>query len=245
MLPEVEKLLRVQHHDQKIASLTKELAGIPGEEESIRDKLTEDQNALEEAKAALQQVEVAIKNLELDVETRRDSITKLKVQQFETKKNEEFRRMGTEIERYGEEISGLEDQEIELMEQAEEQRKAFNTAREKLKENEQSVVEEIEDLGSLAKKITSDIEAEKVTRAGHAEALEDDLLYTYDRLFNAKAGQAVVGLIDEVCNGCHTKVTKSTVVEVKAEKKITTCENCGRILYWWTDDSVGKNRGDY
>jgi hypothetical protein len=245
MLPEVEKLLRVQHHDQKLAALTKELAGIPGEEESIKDKLIEDQNALAEAKAALQHVEVAIKNLELDVETRRDSITKLKIQQFETKKNEEFRRMGTEIERYGEEISGLEDQEIELMEQAEEQRKAFNAAREKLKENEQSVVEEIEDLNSLAGKLATDIETEKVTRAGHAEALEDDLLYVYDRLFKAKAGHAVVGLIDEVCNGCHTKVTKSTIVEVKAEKKITNCENCGRILYWWTDDSVGKNLGDY
>ena len=49
MLPEVEKLLRVQHHDQKLASLTKELDGIPLEEEDIRDKLSADQKALEEA----------------------------------------------------------------------------------------------------------------------------------------------------------------------------------------------------
>ncbi|MEM1442948.1 MAG: C4-type zinc ribbon domain-containing protein [Verrucomicrobiota bacterium] len=245
MLPEVEKLLRVQHHDQKLAALTKELAGIPLEEEDIKDKLSADQKALEEAKTALQQVEVAIKNLELDVETRRDSITKLKVQQFETKKNEEFQRMGVEIENYESEITGLEDQEIELMEQAEEQRNAFSEAKAKLAENEQSVAEEIEDLGSLAKKLESDIESEKVTRAEQAKDVDEDLLYTYDRLFKAKAGQAVVGLIDEVCNGCHTKVTKSTVVDVKAEKKVAYCENCGRILYWWTDDSVGKNRGDY
>ena len=245
MLPEVEKLLRVQHHDQKLAALTKELAGIPREEEDIKEKLIADQKALDEAKSSLQHVEVAIKNFELDVETRRDSITKLKVQQFETKKNEEFRRMGTDIERYEAEIIGLEDKEIELMEEAEEQRTAFKAAREKLRENEVSVAEEIEDLGSLAKKIASDIEAEKTTRGDHAKALDEDLLYTYDRLFRAKAGQAVVGLINEVCNGCHTKVTKSTVVEVKAEKKIATCENCGRILYWWTDDSVGKNLGDY
>lgn len=245
MLPEVEKLLRVQHHDQKLAALTKELAGIPQEEEDIKDKLLEDQKALEEARTALQHVEVAIKNLELDVETRRDSITKLKVQQFETKKNEEFQRMGKEIERYEEEIVGLEDREIELMEQAEEQRNAFNAAKAKLEENGKSVAEEIEDLASLAKKLAADIDAEKVTRGEHASAIDEDLLYSYDRLFKAKAGQAVVGLIDEVCNGCHTRVTKSTIVDVKAEKKLATCENCGRILYWWTDDSVGKNRGDY
>lgn len=245
MLPEVEKLLRVQHHDQKLAALAKELAGIPLEEEDIKDKLSADQQALEEAKTVLQQVEVAIKNLELDVETRRDSIAKLKVQQFETKKNEEFQRMGTEIENYETEITELEDKEIELMEEAEEQRTAYNAAKDKLAENKESVAEEIEDLGSLAKKLESDIESEKATRAGFAAEVDEDLLYTYDRLFQSKAGRAVVGLVDEVCDGCHMKVTKSTIVEVKAEKKVATCENCGRILYWWTDDSVGKNHGDY
>jgi predicted nucleic acid-binding Zn-ribbon protein len=74
MLPEVEKLLRVQHHDQKLKSIEKELADIPLEEEDIKDRLTADQEALDQAKTDLQHVEVAIKNLELDVETRRDSI---------------------------------------------------------------------------------------------------------------------------------------------------------------------------
>src|SRR6056297_3529029 len=109
MLPEVEKLLRTQHHDQKIKSVEKEIAEIPLEEEDIKDKLTSDAEALEVAKKKLQQVEIAIKNLEIDVETRRDSITKLKIQQFETKKNEEFRKMGLEIERYQSEIGELED----------------------------------------------------------------------------------------------------------------------------------------
>jgi predicted nucleic acid-binding Zn-ribbon protein len=245
MLPEVEKLLRVQHHDQRLKAIEKELADIPLEEADIRDKLSADRKALEEAKTNLQRVEVAVKTLEIDVETRRDSINKLKVQQFETKKNEEFRRMGTEIERYEAEISGLEDKEMELMEEAEVQRKALQEARAKFEENEVSVEEEIEDLGSLKTKLESDYEKETADRQEQASAVEEDLLYGYDRLFKAKAGMAVVGLVDEVCQGCHMKVTKSTVVEVKAEKKVANCENCGRILYWWTDDSVGKNMGDY
>ncbi len=245
MLPEVEKLLRVQHHDQKLKSIEKELADIPLEEEDIKDRLTADQEALDQAKTDLQHVEVAIKNLELDVETRRDSIVKLKNQQFETKKNEEFQRMGQEIERYEAEISELEDKEIELMEQAEEQRNALNAAREKFEENEKSVAEEVEDLHSLAENLKKDLEKEKGDRAMQAAEVDEDLLDIYDRLFKAKAGVAVVGLVDEVCQGCHMKVTKSTVVDTKAEKQVAHCENCGRILYWWTDDSVGKDLGDY
>lgn len=245
MLADIEKLLRIQHHDQKIQSLEKEIAGIPLEEEDIKDKLTSDGEALEAAKKNLQHVEVAIKNLELDVETRRDSITKLKVQQFETKKNEEFQKMGLEIERYQGEIGELEDKEIDLMEQAEEQKELLTAAREKFEENEVSVKEEIEDLEKLEVKLKGDLEEQKKTRAQQAEGVDEDLLYGYDRLFKAKAGMAVVGLVDEVCQGCHMKVTKSTIVAVKAEKQIAHCENCGRILYWWTDDSVGKDLGDY
>ena len=58
------------------------------------------------------------KSLELDVGTRSESIARLKTQQYETRKNDEFSAMGREIERYQNEISALEDQELELMEQA-------------------------------------------------------------------------------------------------------------------------------
>ena len=245
MLPEVEKLVRVQHHDQKIKSIDKELSGIPVEEVDIKERLVEDQRAVEAAKLEMQHTEVAVKNLEIDVATRRDSITKLKVQQFETRKNEEFRRMGSEIERYTAEIAGLEDREMELMEKADIQRKALDVARIKLKENEVSVKEELEDLAELATKLKADRAAELIEREKHCAALDDAVLDNYNRLFKSKNGMAIVGLIDEVCQGCHMKVVKATVVEVKAENHLAHCENCGRILYWWTDDSVGKNRGDY
>lgn len=245
MLPEVEKLLRVQHQDQKIKSIDKELAGIPVEAEDIRERLVADQRAVDAAKAEMQQTEVAIKSLELDVATRRETIGKLKVQQFETRKNEEYQRMGGEIERYQAEIGGLEDREMELMEKAEAQRRALETARAALAEAETSVQEELDDLDSLAVKLKTDRKAEVAERERLAAEVDPDVLETYGRLFKSKNGVAVVGLVDEICQGCHMRVVKSTVVDVKAEKQLAHCENCGRILYWWTDDAVGKNRGEY
>lgn len=245
MLPEVEKLLRVQHHDQKIKSIDKELAGIPVEAEDIRDRLVADQRAVEAAKGELQQTEVAIKNLELDVSTRRTTIGKLKVQQFETRKNEEYQRMGVEIERYAAEIAALEDREMELMEKADAQKKALEQARARLAEKEVEVKEELEDLESLAVKLKSDRSAELAERARLGEGIDSAVLDNYHRLFKSKNGIAVAGLVDEVCQGCHMKVVKSTVIDVKAENHLAHCENCGRILYWWTDERVGKNRGEY
>jgi predicted nucleic acid-binding Zn-ribbon protein len=245
MLPEVEKLLRVQHHDQKIKAIDKELAGIPVEAEDIRDRLVADRSAVEAAKGELQQTEVAIKNLELDVSTRRTTIGKLKVQQFETRKNEEYQRMGVEIERYAAEIATLEDREMELMEKADAQKKALEQARARLAEKEVEVKEELEDLESLAAKLKSDRAAELAERDRLGEGIDSAVLDNYHRLFKSKNGIAVAGLVDEVCQGCHMKVVKSTVIDVKAENHLAHCENCGRILYWWTDERVGKNRGEY
>ncbi|MCB1203588.1 MAG: hypothetical protein KDN18_04970 [Verrucomicrobiae bacterium] len=245
MLPEVEKLLRVQHHDQKIKSIDKELAGIPVEAEDISERLVADRSAVEAAKLEMQHTEVAIKNLELDIQTRRTTISKLKTQQFETRKNEEYQRMGIEIERYAAEIAGLEDKEIELMEKSESQRKVLEAARAKLSENEVSVKEELEDLEALAAKLRSDRESELAARDAASDGVDDAVLDNYHRLFKSKNGIAVAGLVDEVCQGCHMKVVKSTVIDVKAENHLAHCENCGRILYWWTDERVVKNRGEY
>ena len=58
------------------------------------------------------------KKLELDVGTRTESIARLKTQQYQTRKNDEFQALGHEIERYENEIRKIEDEELELMVQA-------------------------------------------------------------------------------------------------------------------------------
>ncbi len=236
MLPEVEKLVLVQNRDQRILAINKELAGIPLTEEDCKEKLVEDEQATAAGKLALQEVEVAINSLEIDVHTRKDSINKLKTQQFETKKNEEFWAMGEDIKRYEGEINELEEKEIDLMEKAEELGDVYKGAKTSLEEVQESVAGDLESLVRLQKNLESERALETEKRVKAAESVDEDLLELYDRLIKAKNGVAVVGLIDGACNGCHMKVIQSTVVDAKAEKSVAHCENCGRILYWWTDE---------
>lgn len=236
MLPEVEKLLIIQNHDQKIRAIDRELEGIPREEEDNRRKLVEDEEAAAVAKQALRKEEVLINSLEIDVQTRRDSIAKLKTQQFETRKNEEFWAMGEDIKKHEEEIAQLEDREMERMETAEELEDAYQKAVTLFEESKKSVAEALDDLATLRKKLESEKSIELDKRGKAAGEVDQDILELYERLFHAKHGVAVVGLIDGGCSGCHMKVVQSTVIDVKSEKSLTSCENCGRILYWWTDE---------
>lgn len=236
MLPAVEKLLVIQDRDLKIRAIQRELDQLPLEEQDAREKLADEQAAVDRAKKAIQENEVAMKNLELDIKTRQDSIAKLKVQQFETRKNEDFRAMGVEIERYGREVSEFEDRELELMEKAEELKKGLAEISAAHAKTKSIVDEEISDIGQRRENLEAERRELEAKRRESAAQVDPEVLDVYNRLSQSKGGLVVVALEDGQCKGCHMKVVKSTAVSVKAEKELTHCENCGRMLHWWTEE---------
>ena len=231
MLPEVESLLVVQDRDQKIQSQRSELNRIPRDKAQAEEKLSNDKQAVADAKQAFQENQVTIKNTELDIATRRDTIGKLKTQQFETKKNEEFTSIGKDIERYDDMIDELETQELELMEQADELKASHANAVSALEVTQKEVDQDIADLEVKGQQCQARLDELLAERAELIGKVEPKLIALYDRLLKSKGNDPVAPLKGSQCGGCHMKVTPSTVVNVQAEKAPAQCENCGRILY--------------
>ena len=233
MLDEVRSLLALQDLDRRIIELTQDLEKLPQEEARARTKLADDEKAVADAKDTVNQHEIALKNLELDAETRKTTIARLKTQQFETRKNEEFAALGDEITRYGDEITSLEDSELELMELGETLAATLKEAEEKLAGTQALVDEELAVIAERKKNSEARIADIKADRAKHAAGIEDeDDLEFYEAIFKKKGDAAVVPLQHEQnCGGCHMKLIKDTIMKVKAANEITQCQQCGRILY--------------
>lgn len=231
MLDEVRSLLALQELDRRIIALDQDLEKMPQQEARARNKLAEDEKAVANAKEAVNQGEMALKNLELDAETRKTSIARLKTQQFETRKNEEFQALGHEITRYEKEVDDLETKELELMEKIDQFRQGLKNAQEGLAKT-QTLVDE--DLASIRQRHESK-EAEKSStleqRSQLVEKIPDESLPLYERLMKSKNGLALAEMKDGKCEGCHMKLIASTVAAVHAEKTVSRCENCGRILF--------------
>jgi predicted nucleic acid-binding Zn-ribbon protein len=230
MLAVVSQLLQLQERDQRIRALTKDLKDNPKLQEHAKSRLADDEAAVAGALARVREVEIKIKNVELDVQTRRNTIARLKDQQFATRKNEEFQAMGHEIQRYEKEVVTLEDQELELMEALESVKPALATAQQQLASTKKHVDEELKELAERAKAIEARITELKTERAGLAEPIEPSALSLYDRLMKNK-GDAVALMEAGICKGCHVKVVSGTLQSLKADENITQCEQCGRILY--------------
>ena len=224
-------MLVLQDRQQKIRQIENEIRTVPLQQKSLESQLAASQAALESIKLRARQVEVDRKNLELDVGTREQSIARLRTQQYETRKNDEFQAIGHEIERYQKEISAIEDRELELMEQADKLKVEVSAEEKKAAGAKDSISRQLKDLDDKSKTLAGRLEELKKERADLAGSIDEDLLDRFDRLFASKGDAAVVALEHEVCTGCHMRVTTATSNLVKAGKEIVSCEQCGRILY--------------
>lgn len=231
MQAELEQLLILQDRDQKIKQIQTEMKTLPLQRAQLEGQMASAAASLEALKQKGRQVEVDRKKLELDAGTRTDSINRLKTQQYETRKNDEFRAMGNEIERYEKEIRQIEDQELELMDQADKLKVQFAEEEKRTASGRESITRQMSDLEAKGKALETRLQDLTSERATLATQIDEDVLDRYDRLFASKGNAAVVALEHEVCTGCHMKITAQTVHRVKSGKELVSCEQCGRILY--------------
>jgi len=187
---------------------------------------------VEVLKQRARQVEMDRKKLELDVGTRTETISRLKTQQYQTRKNEEFRAIGHEIERYENEIRKIEDEELELMVLADKVKAELAEEEQKAAAVKDSTTRQTADLDEKSQALDGQLQGLTKERSALAGQIDEDLLALFERLFESKGDAAVVAVEHGVCTGCHMKVTIATAARVKAAKEIVSCENCGRILYF-------------
>ena len=231
MHSELEQLLILQDRQQKIRQIQTEIKTLPLERAHLESQLAATAAGVESLKLKGRQVEVERKKLELDVGTRTESIARLKTQQYQTRKNDEFQAIGHEIERYENEVRKLEDQELELMIEADKLRAEIEAADKTAQATKESISRQLIDLETKSKALGARQQELETERESLASKIDADLLDQFERMFNSKGDAAIVAVEHGVCTGCHMKVTTATAARVKAGKEIVSCEQCGRILY--------------
>lgn len=231
MLPEVEKLLTLQERDQRIRAFQLELAALPDERRLKEKQIADSAARLEAAKTQMKALEVERGKLQVEAQARRDQIAKYKTQQMQTRKNEEFTALNHEIAAAEKIITTIEDRELEIMEETESLRPAISEAERQHTEERRRLEAQLTELTKKAENIQARVDELIAGRPALTEGIDEDQLDQYTRLFKNKNGSALAELDHEVCSGCHMKATTQTTLEVKADKTIVHCPNCGRILH--------------
>lgn len=232
MHPQIKQLIIVQNRDQRLLALKKELERVPRDEATAKASLTATQLAVTQATDLLKQAELAVQKVELDIATRRTTVQRLKHQQFETRKNDEYTALGNEVIRYGAEIDELETSQLQLMERVDAQRQVLAMEQERLQRASSAVAAELAVLGEKRSNLQATIAEVETERRALIASVEEDIATVYDKLLRNKQGLAIVGVTGSQCGGCHMKLISATLVKVQAGIDLAHCENCGRLLFF-------------
>jgi len=237
--PGLKTVIELQQLDAQIAELSAQIDLLPKEIQELETQLHEFIHAHDERKQRLAKNLKERKDFEVEIQSIRTKITKHKDQLYEVKTNEQYKAMLKEIEGEETKVRGLEDKILEKMVEAEDLEEHIRDAASRLDSEKARVAEEIRKLQSL-RQVDVDQRTElEARRNSDAASIEPALLAQYERLRRGKHGQAVATVQGGMCAACNVMLRPQLFNEVRANESVTTCENCGRILYF-TEPTVAQ-----
>ncbi|MFZ0805231.1 MAG: C4-type zinc ribbon domain-containing protein [Candidatus Sulfotelmatobacter sp.] len=246
MLPDIEKLLRLQDADKEIKRLHDEVAEFPKRVAVIEQKLARTKGLLEKAQAAVKADEAARRKHDTAISDLRGKISKYRDQSLDVKTNEQYKALLHEIQFAEQEIAATEDKILELMVNADVRDKEVKAAQAELK----SEMAEIEKEKEEARQRTAEDEKLLAEWRGKRDQLrsgiDEGLLRQFERVSKFR-GSGISEVRDHKCTACQVMLRPQTYNEIRGGNQIVFCDSCQRVLYFnpkeeLVDQKPGVNR---
>jgi predicted nucleic acid-binding Zn-ribbon protein len=232
MLPDLERLIRLQDLETRAAGARKRIADVPGEIAALDARLTAARDAVAAAKQAQIDNQASRRTLDKDVIAAQQRLSKYKEQLMEVKTNTEYHAMQHQIQAATAEVGRIEEQILVNMLEADEAAAALNTAEARLKTDEAALASE-----------RAAIEADAASQAGILAECERDRtplaaeigrahLELFERVFKARQGLAVAQAINGHCAICHVRLRPQVYNTIIKNESIVQCDSCQRVLYF-------------
>lgn len=235
MLPVLEQLLVLQDRDQRVSRIRAELARIPQELAAIEAAVKAEAGKLEQLKQRAVELEKNRKKLELDAESKRAQVVKYRAQSGAIKSNVEYQALLREIEQAEIEIRRIEDEELVLMEQAEQLQPQIRAAQQAVTEANTKAAASRSAVQKRAEMLEAELAKLQAERTELARQVDADVLARYERLLKSKRDAVVVAIRNGNCGGCHLHVPPQVCLSARSGAELVSCDYCGRILYWPAD----------
>ncbi len=227
----IDKLLELQDRDIRIAQIERELRDNPARKEQMLSRMGDSKSALTDAREKFKVQQSKIKGYDLEIESRREKIKKLLMEQGNLKSNKEYQAMTSQIRAVEQEISKIEDQILGVWDLAESHAADVKARENDLKGEDSVVQQDVKGLDHRVVELQKELDALKAERQGMASGIEAKWLAIYERIMAKKKDRALVEVTNGVCGGCHMSLPPFQKHEARKRTDIITCTFCGRMLY--------------
>jgi uncharacterized protein len=232
MLPDLEKLIRLQAIDTKIFEARRQLTLIPERQQALSLQLEHARTEVAAAKERLAENQTVRRAIEKDLSAVQTRLSRYKDQLMEVKTNREYHAMQHEIETAQAEVRRFEDQMLERMLESDE-------LASRLKEAEVAVAgaeRHVKEQHSALDKELQDVQASLDTLVAEREVLAHEVppaaLAMFEQVGRARKGLAVAEARDGLCTVCQMRIRPQVFNEVRRNAALIQCDSCQRILFF-------------
>lgn len=232
--PALVELLELQKIDSAIDRLTSRLHNLP--EQAELDALEERQRTLEaqtgEREAALDEVIARQRKLDTEVDNvgKKIALEEARLNAGDIANPRELSAIGAEIESLKRRRIRFEDEDLEVMEERENLERELKVLTDELEVLRTQVSEAIVKRDTAGGEVAEELEKFTERRQGWVPRIDPELLGYYDNLRRSKHGVAAAALQGAMCLGCHMQLPAQELARVRANKGMSRCDECGRIL---------------
>lgn len=232
MLPDLDRLIRLQDIETRAADARKRIADAPGEIAALDARLTASRNAVAAAKQALAANQASRRTIEKDLASVQQRLNKYKEQLMEVKTNPEYHAMQHQIAAANGEVAKLEEQILVNMLEADDVNLTLKTTEATLKADEAALAKERAAIQTDAAEKARALEASVQERAAIVPEISRNNFEMFERVFKARQGIAVAEAIDGHCSICHVRLRPQVYNTILRNEEIVQCDHCQRVLYY-------------
>lgn len=230
----MENKLRTLYTLQLIDSTLDEIEDMKGDlpqlVSDLEEKITALRQKLADLESTMRLAFAQRDNADSEIIGLKEKIEKYKAQQYQVRTNKEYDALTKEMDHAAETIFKLEKEMAEMENKATIARTDIEATKKELADAEQLLEEKRAELSEVSKATEAEEMKFRHEREKIVVRLSKQDLTMYERIRKAKKGRAIVPLRRNACGGCFTAIPPQKILELKQNKKLYTCERCGRIL---------------
>jgi predicted nucleic acid-binding Zn-ribbon protein len=233
MLPDLERLIKLQHLESTIAEAKAQIAAHPERVAAVDALLQEAQQAVDAARQQLKDNHEARRAAEKDVALYQGRLGKFRDQQAAVKTNREYQALGHEIEVAQHDLANVEEKVIERMVEADSIDVAVKSADAALAARKKEVEAAKQELAGDLAHLQASLTQAAGSRDTIVAEIDPRVRALFEQVARIRKGIAVAQATrDGLCTACHVRLRPMVFQQVRANDHIHQCDSCQRILYY-------------
>ena len=231
MLPDLERLIRLQRLDNATVETRRAVAAIPERMTGLEARLNASRTRAEDARRRREEERKSRREVEKRLGEVQGRLTRFKDQLMAVKTNKEYTAMQHEIATAEEEVARLEDTILEHMLQADELDAAVDAAERADREEAAAVERERADLEEERVAMERRLNGAADERAKLTGSIGAASLRLFESIAGQRQGLAVVEARKGHCTVCNVRLRPQVFNQVLLNTGLIRCESCRRLLY--------------